>query len=95
MKKQCGHLEARVGELTQQNSMLHKEAEKVSLCVCVCVCVYMQVCVCVTVCAYYVSCVPPLVLIHHHCIIHVNGNLKMGIMQTQIEHKCTLTCKTL
>lgn len=30
LKKQCGHLEARVTELSQQNSILHGEAEKVS-----------------------------------------------------------------
>ena len=46
VKKQCGHLEARVSELTEQNAMLHEEAEKVSLCVCVCVC-FLCVCVCV------------------------------------------------
>ena len=49
LRSQCGHLEARVDELSQQNSMLHEEAEKVILacamwCMCVrvsCSCMYM------------------------------------------------------
>ena len=32
LKKQCGHLEDRVGELSQQNTVLHEEAEKVHVC---------------------------------------------------------------
>ena len=31
LEKQCGHLEDRVGELSQQNAVLHEEAEKVCL----------------------------------------------------------------
>ena len=35
LKKQCGHLEDRVSELSQQNAVLHEEAEKVCLAHCV------------------------------------------------------------
>ena len=76
LKSRCGHLEARVDELSQQNSMLHEEAEKVSLCVvfllanAMCRCMWYM-CVHVSCsCMYMCVCVFPLsIRFHIHVVV--------------------------